>query len=84
MTNLCLYDKMYKIRKTNIIEYMNQSLLKHEYHEFFTRCETNELMDIKYYLSNNVNIKDPTNMSATKKLISMILKELNSRVGKFN
>lgn len=84
LVKFIINDKMYKIRKTNIIEYMNQSLLKHEYHEFFTRCETNELMDIKYYLSNNVNIKDPTNMSATKKLISMILKELNSRVGKFN
>ncbi len=84
LVRFIINDKMYKIRKTNIIEYMNQSLLRHEYHEFFTRCETNELMDIKYYLANNVNVKDPVNMKATKKLIQMILKELNSRVGKFN
>ena len=84
LVRFMINDKMYKIRKTNIIDYMNQSLLRHEYHEFFTRCETNELMDIKYYLANNVNVKDPINMKATKKLISMILKELNSRVGKFN
>lgn len=77
-------DKMYKIRNTNIINYMNTALVNNEYHEFFTRCQTNELVDIKYYLTNNVNTKDEVNMRATKKLISLILKELNTRVGKFN
>ncbi len=84
LVKLIINDKMYKIRSSNIIEYMNQSLVKHEYQEFITKCETNELMDIKYYLSNNVNIRDEVNLSATKKLIAIILKELNSRVGKFN
>ena len=82
LVKFIINDKMYKIRTSNIIEIMNQALAKHEYHEFFTRCETNELMDIKYYLSNNVNVKDEINMRATKKIVSMILKELNSRVGK--
>ena len=82
LVKFIINDKMYKIRTSNIIEIMNQALAKHEYHEFFTRCETNELMDIKYYLSNNVNVKDEVNMRATKKIVAMILKELNSRVGK--
>jgi hypothetical protein len=77
-------DKMYKIRNTNIINYMNTALVNNEYHEFLTKCETKELVDIKYYLTNNVNTKDEVNMRATKKLVSLILKELNSRVGKFN
>ena len=77
-------DKIYKIRNTNIINYMNKALINNEYHEFLTRCETNQLVDIKYYLTNNVNTKDEVNMRATKKLVSLILKELNSRVGKFN
>ena len=81
---LIINDKMYKIRASNIINNMNESLIKHEYQEFITKCETSELMDVKYYLSNNVNINDSVNLSATKKLIAMILKELNSRVGKFN
>ena len=84
LVKLIINDKMYKIRTSNIIEYMNESLLRHEYQEFLTKCETNELMDIKYYLSNNVNMSDDVNIKATKKLISIILKELNSRVGKFN
>jgi hypothetical protein len=63
---------------------MNTALVNNEYHEFLTKCETKELVDIKYYLTNNVNTKDEVNMRATKKLVSLILKELNSRVGKFN
>ena len=84
LVKLIINDKMYKIRTSNIIEYMNQSLVNHDYQAFLTKCETNELMDIKYYLSNNVNLNDEVNVKATKKLITIILKELNSRVGKFN
>ena len=82
LVKFIINDKMYTIKSSNIIDYMNEALIKHEYHEFLTKCEINQLMDIKYYLSNNVNTKDKVNMSATKKLIAMILKELNSRVGK--
>ena len=63
---------------------MNQALVRNEYHEFLTNCEVNELMNLKYYLSNNVNIHDQVNLRATKKMISLILKELNSKIGKFN
>ena len=82
LVKFIINDKMYKIKSSNIINTMNEALVRHEYGEFLTRCNVDELLDIKYYLSNNVNVKDSVNMSATKKLIAMILKELNSRVGK--
>ena len=82
LVRFIINDKMYKIKSSNIIDTMNEALIRHEYNEFLTRCNVDELLDIKYYLSNNVNVKDSVNMSATKKLIAMILKELNSRVGK--
>lgn len=84
LVKFIISDKMIKIRSSNIVDYMNQALLRNEYHEFLTNCDINELMNLKYYLSNNVNIKDPVNMNATKKMIALILKELNLKIGKFN
>ena len=78
---LTINNKMDEIRLTNIIEYFNQSLMRNDYHDFVAKCNVDDLMNIKYYLSNNVNVKDPVNITATKKIIAIILKELNNRVG---
>ena len=78
---LTINNKMDEIRLTNIIEYFNQSLMRNDYHDFVAKCNVDDLMNIKYYLSNNVNVKDPVNIRATKKIIAIILKELNNRVG---
>ena len=78
---LTIDDKMNEIKKTNIIDYFNQAITRNEYHDFVSKCEVDDLMNIKYFLSNNVNVKDPVNIRATKKIIAIILKELNNRVG---
>ena len=66
-------NKMFKIKKTNIVDIMNDALVKDKYQEFLTRCEVNELSDLKYYLNNNVNANDPVNLRATNKLINLII-----------
>lgn len=78
---LTINNKMNEIKNTSIMDYFNQAITRNEYHDFVAKCNVDDLMNIKYYLSNNVNVKDPVNIRATKKIITIILKELNNRVG---
>ena len=81
LVELMIDDKMKRIKDSNIMEYLNQALMNNSYHEFLSRSDVNDLMNIKYFLSNNVNVHDEVNVRATKKIIAIILKELNNRVG---
>lgn len=77
-------SKMDNIRNSNLIEKFNYSLKNNNYESFIHSSSVEELSDLKFYLSNNVNIKDNINVRATKKLIDLIIRELKTRVGKFN
>lgn len=84
LVNILINDSMDKIRTSNLIQQLNESLRKDTYNDLFKKCSIDELTNIKYYLSNNVNSKDSFNIKATNKLINIIRRELKTRIGRLN
>lgn len=71
--------ELYRIRTSPIYNLYIESLNNGEYREFFKNLKEDELADLKKYISYTARINDPVNTSGTKKIISIITKEIKMR-----
>ena len=79
LVEFLINQELYRIRSGNIYSLYIESLNKGEYREFFKSLRVEELADLKKYISYTVNNNDEVNVSATKKIIKMITKEIKAK-----
>lgn len=79
LVELLVNKELYRIRTGNLYSLYLESLNKGEYREFFKSLRIEELADLKKYVSYTVNNKDEVNVSASKKIIKMITKEIKNK-----
>ena len=72
-------NKLKTIRNGNLIVLLNESLINNRYREYLNNLTIPELADIKYYMSNSVNVKDENNISGTKKIINIITDTIQAK-----
>ncbi len=70
---------LYRIRKSDLYNKYIVSLKSGEYRDFFKSLRIDELADLKKYVSYNIDIKNESNISGSKKIINMITKEIKKK-----
>lgn len=72
-------QELYRIKSGNLYTMYIDALNKKEYKEFFKNLKIEELAQLKKYVSYTVNNNDEVNVSASKKIIRMLTKEIKMR-----
>lgn len=72
-------DKLYKIGKSELIILLKESINKDLYYNYLQTLTVNELADVRYYISNSVNVFDNINYRAAKKIFKMINEIIRSK-----
>lgn len=72
-------QELHRIKSGNLYTMYIDALNKKEYKEFFKNLKIEELAQLKKYVSYTVNNNDEVNVSASKKIIRMLTKEIKMR-----
>jgi len=72
-------DKLYKIGKSELIPLLKESINKDLYYNYLSTLTVNELADVKYYISNSVNVFDDHSYQAAKKMLKMITEIIKTK-----
>lgn len=70
---------LYRIRTSPLYQLYLESLTNGEYRDFFKSLKIEELADLKKYVTYTINKKDEANASGSKKIISMITREIKTK-----
>ena len=70
---------LYRIRNSSLYEKYKKSLINDDYREFFKELKVEELADLKKYVSFTRDSSSDTNISGSKKIISMITREIKTK-----
>lgn len=79
LVELLINQELYRIRSGNLYNLYLESLSRGEYRDFFKNLKIEELADLKKYVSYTVNNNDQVNVSACRKIIKMITKEIKAK-----
>ena len=72
-------DKLYKIGKSELIPLLKESINKDLYYNYLSTLTVNELADVRYYISNSVNVFDDHSYQAAKKMLKMITEIIKTK-----
>ena len=68
-----------RIRNSSLYEKYKNSLINENYREFFKGLKVEELADLKKYVSFTIDSSNEANISGSKKIISMITREIRQK-----
>lgn len=68
--------ELYRIRRSDLYERYKNAIMKDTYRELFKELKVEELADLKKYVSFTIDPTDEANISGSKKIISMITREI--------
>ena len=72
-------DKLYKIGKSELIPLLKESINKDLCYNYLSTLTVNELADVRYYISNSVNVFDDHSYQAAKKMLKMITEIIKTK-----
>lgn len=76
---LLVRNELHRIRNSNVYKLYIDSLSNGKYMEFFKSLRIEELADLKKIINYTVNKNDPNSVSGSKKVITMITKEIKNK-----
>ena len=76
MVEAIINKDLFRIRNSSLYDKYKNSLINDNYRELFKELRVEELADLKKYVSFTIDSSDNANISGSKKIISMITREI--------